>query len=196
MNKADLITELENHLAEIENLCREYDAGDEDVTTLIAEKIVPIFQSNDQSKSLLAQLKLSHIQLNCSSETYQPKSVNNFIGLLALVHKKQAGWTYVPKLEKSVLVKVSVDNWWHNKKVIVDSNSVAYSRAKIVKGLAGQDQVAIDTSGWNLKDVQGNHKTISPLPATVRQIAYELIQTFQNIDINKESKLHYKPQIK
>ena len=192
MGKSELVVELQNHLADVESLCQEYDLGNKLVVSQIANQILAIFHNTEQSKSLLTQLKLNYIQLNCSSETYQSKSVNNFIGLLKLEHTKGAGWNYLPKLEQSSLIKVSLENWWNNKKIIVDSNSTAFTRAKIIKALAGNDQIVIDTSGWKLTDAHGNKNTINPIPATVRQIAYEVIETFKNMDINKESKLHHK----
>jgi hypothetical protein len=190
--KSELVVELQTHLDDVESLCQEYDLRNKLVVSQIAKRMLILFQSAEQSKSLLTQLKLNHIQLSCSSETYQSKSVNNFIGLLKLEHTKGAGWNYLPKLEQSSLIKVSLENWWNNKKIIVDSNSIAFTRAKIIKALAGNDQIMIDTSGWKLTDAYGNKTTINPIPGTVRQIAYEVIETFKNMDINKESKLHHK----
>jgi hypothetical protein len=192
VGKSELVAVLQTHLADVESLCQEYDLGNKQVVSQIADLMLILFHNAEQSKSLLTQLKLNHIQLNCSSETYQAKSINNFIGLLKLEHTKGAGWDYLPKLEQASMIKVSLVNWWNNKKIIVDSSSIAFTRAKIIKALAGNDQIVIDTSGWKLTDAHGNKNTINPIPATVRQIAYELIETFKNMDINKESKLHHK----
>ncbi|MCX2474834.1 hypothetical protein OQZ33_10875 [Pedobacter sp. MC2016-05] len=192
MAKSESVVELQTHLADVESLCQEYDLGNKLVVSQIAKRVLILFHNAEQSKSLLTQLKLNHIQLNCSSETYQSKSVNNFIGLLKLEHRKGAGWDYLPKLEQSSLIKVSLENWWSNKKILVDSSSIAFTRAKIIKALAGNDQIMIDTSGWKLTDANGNKNTINLIPGTVRQIAYEVIETFKNMDINRESKLHHK----
>ena len=192
MGKSELVAVLQTHLADVESLCQEYDLGNKQVVSQIAKRVLILFHNAEQSKSLLTQLKLNHLQFGCSSETYQSKNVNNFIGLLKLAHSKGTGWNYLPKLGQASLSKVSLENWWNNKKIIVDSNSIGFTRAKIIKALAGNDQLIIDTSGWKLTDPDGNKSTINPIPETVRQIAYELIETFKNMDINKESKLHQK----
>lgn len=190
LNKPELILQLQNLLKDIDYLCSEYDDGNTLITNAIAEKIALIFYS-EQSKSLIAQLKLSHFQLFCTSETYDFKSLTNFIGLLTLKHQPGKGWGYFSKLDYPLLTKVAQENWWNSKKVIVDSSGTAYSRAKVVKVLAGISTINLDTSGWKLKDADGNLSTINPLPETVRQIAYELLGSFKGIDLGQESKLHY-----
>jgi hypothetical protein len=50
----------------------------------------------------------------------------------------------------------------------------------------------LNTSGWTVKNAEGNKSTIDPIPETVRQIAFELLESFRGVDLNKESKLHYK----
>ena len=192
VNKPMLVLQLKNQLSAIENYCNQYDAGDVTVIKSIAAMITAIFHNTDGEKSLISQLKLSHIQLYCSAETYNPKNPVNFIGLLKLVHKPKNGWDYFAKLDHSALVNVPLENWWNNKKVIVDSSLIAYSRAKIVKSFAGLEQITLDTSGWRIKDANGNLATINPLAETIRQVAFELLQRFKEIDISKESKLHHK----
>lgn len=192
LNKSELVLQFQKQLTELEKLCKQYDAGDKNIIATIAQKILFIFNNADQSKSLLATLKLTHISILCSSVPYDSKSLVNFIGLLKLAHQSWSGWTYSAQLEDSVLVKVSLDNWWQNKKVIIDSDGVSFSRVKIIKALAGWNEITLNTSGWKLKDSNGNKIYINPLPETVRQIAYEIIERFKSVDLNLESKLHYK----
>jgi hypothetical protein len=192
LNKPELVSLLQQQLIELEILCGEYDKGNENVVALIAEKITRIFHNSDHSKALLSQLKLSHLEMYCSSEIYNPKSLTNFIGLLKLTHKVGKGWSYSSKLNPSELKRVSQENWWNNKKVIIDSDGIAFTRAKIIKSLANAEPLALNTSGWTVKDAEGNKSTINPIPKTVRQIAFELLESFRGVDLNKESKLHYK----
>jgi hypothetical protein len=192
LNKPELVSQLKQELKEIEILCGEYDNGNESVVSLIAEKILVIFHNTDQSNALVSLLKLSHFDLYCSSEIYNSKSLTNFIGLLKLAHRAGKGWGYVASLDHSVLKLVRQENWWSNKKVIIDSDGMPFTRAKIIKSLASPSPLSLNTSGWTVKDANGNKSTIDPIPETVRQIAFELLESFRGVDLDKESKLYYK----
>jgi len=87
---------------------------------------------------------------------------------------------------------VSQENWWQNKKVIVDSDGVSFTRAKIIKSIADSGSINFNTSGWKLKNGTDNKSIINPAPEAVRQIAFEMLQSLKNVDIDKESKLYYK----
>lgn len=192
LNKSELILQLQQLICDIDNLCLQYDAGNNNVIDLISGKLLTIFHNSEQSKSLLAQLKLVKVPMLCSSDTYNSKNIINFIGLLELEHSKEKGWSYTAKLNKSVLARVSQDNWWQNKKVIVDSDGIPFTRSKIVKSVANSTLLNLNTSGWKLKDADGIKSTINPIPETVRQIAFELLESFKEIDLAIESKLHHK----
>lgn len=190
LNKPERVSLLQQYLKEIEILCNEYDKGDDAVILSIAEKTFVIFHNSDQAKALLSQLKLNHLDMYCSSETYNSKSLTNFIGLLKLMHREGKGWGYAGRLDRSDLKAVTQENWWNNKKIIVDSDGVAFTRAKIIKSLANSEPLVLNTSGWTIKDAKGNKSAINPIPETVRQIAFELLESFRGVDLNKESKLH------
>jgi len=190
LNKPELVSQLERELKEIEILGGEYDNGNESVIYPIAERIVVIFHNSGQAKALVSQLKLSHLHMYCSSEIYNSKSLTNFIGLLKLTHCAEKGWSYLAKLDRFALTTVSQENWWNNKKVIVDSDGLPFNRAKIIKSLANSSPLLLNTSGWTVKDAEGNKSTISPIAETVRQIAFELIESFRGVDLSKESKLY------
>jgi len=192
LNKSALILQFQQLILDIAGLCIQYDAGDNNVVNLISRKLLTIFHNSEQSKSLLVQLKLGKVSMLCSSDTYNSKNLINFIGLLELEHSKEKGWSYTAKLHKPILAKVSQDNWWQNKKVIVDSDGVPFTRSKIIKSVADSTLLNLNTSGWKLKDADGNKLTINPIPETVRQIAFELLESFKEIDLAIESKLHYK----
>lgn len=192
LQKPELIILLKEELSELDKLCSVFDSGNEEVITDMAKVIDHIFQNKETSKSLLNQLKLSHILIYCSAEFYNPKSLINYVGLLSLERKAKQGWNYYPKLNPQELKFVSSENWWQNKKVIIDSLGIPYTRAKIIKSISFADGELdkMDTSGWKIKDGKGIK--INPVFATIRQIAFEVIESFRNIDLNKESKLHYK----
>nr|WP_199157601.1 hypothetical protein [Pedobacter sp. ASV2] len=192
LEKPELISLLKVELKEIEALCVLYDSGKVDAIHDMAKAIVKVFHNNENSKSLLSQLKLTHLPVYCSADTYNPKSLINYLGLLKLEHKIELGWNYYPKLEHVALKPVSQDNWWQNKKIVVDSLGIPYSRAKIIKLVStnASDLEKMDTSGWKIKGEK--EIKINPIPGTIRQIAYELLESFKDTDLNKESKLHYK----
>jgi len=192
LNKPELVSLLQQQIIDVEILCGEYDNGNTTVASLIAQKILAIFHNTDHGKALLGQLKLSHIAMCCSSEIYDPKSLTNFIGLLKLAHRTGKGWGYAARLDHSALKAVTQENWWNNKKIIVDSDGIAFTRAKLIKSLANTEPLVLNTSGWMVKDAKGNKSAINPIPETVRQIAFELLESFRDVDLNKESKLHYK----
>ena len=195
LNKPELVSLLQQQLKNIDILCNDYDSGNEKVIHLIAEKIALIFHNSNQSKSLLNQLKLTHLDFLCSSERYDSKSLTNFIGLLKLEHHTEKGWTYLARLHKFELVKVSYENWWNNKKVMIDSDGNAFTRAKIIKSAAHNDPLLLDTSGWKITDANGNKTTINPIPETIRQIAFEVLVRFRTVNLNQESKLYYKSNL-
>ncbi|WP_316805265.1 hypothetical protein [Pedobacter nototheniae] len=192
LEKPELVLLLKAALEEVEKLCVVYDSGNKAVITDIAKAVIRIFQNGAESKSLLAQLKLIHLPVLCSAETYNSKSLINFLALLKLEHKPETGWNYFSKLNNAELKPVSQENWWQHKKIIIDSKGNSYSRAKIVKLVSDSALVLLDTSGWQIKDGKGNKVIINPIPETIRQVAFELIQSFNKIDIDQESKLHYK----
>ena len=190
LNKSELVSQLERELKEIAILCGEYDNGNESVIYPIANRIVVIFHNSDQAKALVSMLKLGHLDLYCSSEVYDSKSLTNSIGLLKLTHRADKGWGYVARLDPFSLKSVRQENWWSNKKVIIDSDGLPFTRAKIIKSLANSSPLLLNTSGWTVKDANGNKSTISPIAETVRQIAFELLESFRDVDVNKESKLY------
>jgi len=192
LSKPELVLLLQQQLTDIGTLCAEYDNGNEAAIGVIAEKILVIFRNSAQSKSLLSQLKLSHVAIYCSSDIYNPKSLTNFIGLLKLAHHAGKGWNYSAKLDVSELKKVLQENWWNNKKIIIDSDGIAFTRGKIIKSVAIADPITLNTSGWKVTDAEGNKSTINPIPETVRQIAFEVLESFKGVNLEKESKLHYK----
>ncbi|RZK61959.1 MAG: hypothetical protein EOO95_15690 [Pedobacter sp.] len=192
LSKTELVLMLQQQLKDIEVLCREYDNGNESVASSIAEKIGLIFHGSLESKSLITQLKLGNIQIYCSSDQYEAKSPINFIGLLQLKHQQGKGWGYYAQLNPLVFTKVSLENWWKNKKVMVDSSGIAFSRSKITKALAGLEDINLDTSGWKIKDAGGNKFSINPLPEMIRQIAFELLESFKGVDFVEASRLYNK----
>lgn len=191
LQKPELIALLEAELLKLDKLCVQFDAGNLDLIQDIAQTINHLLHNTDDSKALVNQLKINHLPFYCSAEFYNPKSLINYLGLLKLERNPELGWNYYPKLNQKDLKPVSQENWWQNKKVIIDSLGISYTRNKIVKAMAqGIDDFKLDTSGW--KTIGKPDIKIKPMEHSVRQIAFEILESFKGLDINKESKLHYK----
>ncbi|MDP3561720.1 MAG: hypothetical protein Q8R83_06055 [Legionellaceae bacterium] len=130
--------------------------------------------------------------------------IKTHLGLIVLHHGKN-GWSYAPSLSLERLTEVNQENWWNSKKIIVDTKGNNYTRGRIIKALANQDGGAhaadtmdkdyydltrMDTSGWVIKDDDGFEGTLDPVPPSIRQIAFETLESFRHIDIAKASRLH------
>ncbi|UKT62891.1 hypothetical protein [Pedobacter mucosus] len=192
LSKPDLIKQLKEEIENVGNFCSLYDSGNAAATQKLAHSILIILHNTDLDKSLLSRLKLNHISILSGSEPYNSKILTNYLGLLKLEHQKDKGWNYSARLNAEELKPVAQENWWQNKKVIIDSNGVSFSRSKIIKSIAETNSITLNTSGWKIKNIEGNTSIIDPIPETIRQIAFELTETFKHIDFNTESKLHYK----
>ncbi|WP_183572155.1 hypothetical protein HDF18_03785 [Mucilaginibacter sp. X5P1] len=204
-SKDELVYQMKLQLSSIEQFCKIYDEDKYYISQDIAVKIRVIFHQTDQSKSLINLLKLNHLPIICTSNKYDSKSLmKSHLGLVSMEHRVDMGWRYSPTLSLMNSKMVNQNNWWNNQKVIVDSNGISYSRSKIIKDIANKDGGAhVDdsiwkdiydltrstTSGWAMQNHDGTAIPMNPVPPSIRQMAYELLETFRNINIGYESKL-------
>jgi hypothetical protein len=207
-SKKELVLQLKYQLSAIEDLCEMYDKGKTYLAQDIAVKLRVIFHNTNQSRSLINHLKLDHLQMFCTCNKYNPANLLKIhLGLVCLKHEVGKGWDYGPHLIHVQAVKVSIENWWANKKVLVDSEENAYTRSKIIKAIANKDGGAhvdehldkdyydltrANTSGWVFVTPEGGTILLNPVPASIRQMAYEVLESFRNISIYNESKLYDK----
>src|SRR5690606_19081351 len=103
-------------------------------------------------------------------------------------------WSYDVPLDKATIQKVDFQNWWDSKKIIVDGDKTVFTRRKLILELADTDGGAHVDEGlkndyhkltrqnslrWFQVDKWGKSKAMdNPVPPTIRQIAFETIQTF------------------
>jgi len=205
ISKDDLVKQLRETLERIDKFCKIYDEGDVSIAKDIAVKLRILFHNTNLSKSLLRQLKLEHIQFVDSAGKYDPKNLIAHHGLLSLSFKG-SDVKLTPLLKSSSLNLVPIKNWWDSKKVIVDRKKNIFTRKDVILEPANTDggahvdseinQNYYDVSranslGWIYKnDATGEERPLNdPIPPCIRQIAYEVLETFKRIDIEKESKL-------
>ncbi|RZK47970.1 MAG: hypothetical protein EOO99_11825 [Pedobacter sp.] len=207
ISKSDLANALTEQLDSLRKFCKYFDDGDLNVYKDIALKIRLIVHETNQSKSLLKQLKLQHITILSGYNKPDPQNlIPSHLGLVGLLFDNEPRG-YSPHLLDNDLVKTSFDNWWNSQKVIIDSNKNNFTRRKIILSVVNKDGGAhydgyldqvyynltrLDTSGWIKTNSKNEITYLNPVPATIRQIAFELIKTLESIDIMNESKLYQK----
>lgn len=103
--------------------------------------------------------------------------------------------------------KVKQKNWWNSNKVIVNKNGLAFTRRKLILAVANTDGGAhvdsefkedyyglsrLNSCGWIYFKDGVDYDLKSPVPASIRQIAHEVLETFKSVDIAEQSKVHTK----
>lgn len=208
LSKSDLIDQLQKQLSKLQVFNNIYDSGDLSIAQEISVKLRVIFHNTNNSKSLLHQLKLSHIMFVDTGDKYISTNILAHLGLLTMAIKSNhtlEDEVLIPRLGSKKFQLVSFQNWWNNKKVLKDIKGNIFTRRKLVQYLANKDggahvdpEIELEyyeisrknTIGWSLVNSSGESVPLNDqvLPS-IRQISYETLETFNTIDINKESKL-------
>lgn len=208
LDKGELIQQLKNQLDKIKDFASLYDSGKPTYAQDIAVKLRILYHNTNSSKSLLRQLKLEHISFVDTGKKYSSNNLMSHWGLITVKstigHGHDGSWSYDAPLDKSSEIQtVNFQNWWDSKKIIVDGKKNIFTRKKIIQELADTDggahvdeglkedyhQLTKQNSlGWFQVDKWGKSEAMgNPVPPTVRQIAFETLETFKNLDIEKES---------
>lgn len=209
LQKAELIDQFLNQIKKIKIFCELFDAGDENISQEIAVKCRILFHNTNHSKSLVRQLKLEHIQLYDNCKKYKPKNLFSHWGLVTIqsqmISQNETESKWIPRIENTGFNLVDFKNWWDGKKIIVDSKKNIFTRKKLLLEVANTDGGAHVDTGLKIdyRDLSrnnsldfyyGNSETNqiplnNPVPSTIRKIAEEVLKTFNNIDIEKASKI-------
>ncbi len=209
LNKDNLIEQLQNQLTLIEDFCTIYDNGKKLIAQEIAVKLRIIYHNTNNSKSLIRQLKLDHVSFIDTGTKYSPNNILSHWGLLSVNTKLGDGgdgkWRAIPKLDNSENRQVGLANWWDGKKIIADKKRNIFTRRRLILELANTDGGAhVDSGlkedyheltrknslGWfNLNKWGQSEALENPVPPSIRQIAFEALATFKQIDIKNESRL-------
>jgi hypothetical protein len=205
LTKIELFDQLNDCLEKLILFNQIYDSGNLSIAKEIAVKLRILFHNTNNSKSLIKQLRLEHILFIDTASKYDPRNYFPTHGLL-YIFSDNFGGCLVPKLNKSENKSVTLENWWNSKIVISDKMNNLFTRKKIVLELVNTDGGAhvdsalnvpyydlsrANTLGWIYHDgITNKEKPLNdPIPPCIRQISYETILTFQNTDLEKESKL-------
>lgn len=194
-SQKDLEEDLQNQVEALKALCALYDSG----TIVIYQQISTIIRSlihDGQKPALLAALKLrKEIMFFDSCGEINPKNLVTE-NRLCLMRISSEGAKYLPKLNNGPPEKtkhLQFSKWW-NAQVVKDKSHNLISRRDIVLSVANTDggahvDVEIDEIYKNLSKDNSLNWTSSldgvsaplgnPVPACIRQIAYELLDTLK-----------------
>lgn len=206
VTKSDLCRQFHDCLKRLNDFNVIYDSGDFSIAKDIAVKLRMLFHNTNKSKSLIRQLKLEHIPFVDTAYPYDPRNLLTHHGLLQL-NCINNNYSLGPMLQLSKVKFVDFNNWWNSKKVLVDRKKNVFTRRLLILELADTDGGAhvdpelnesyfdisrANTLGWTYHDgkTNSNKPLNDPVPPCIRQISYEIILTFKDIDIINESRLY------
>jgi hypothetical protein len=148
---------------------------------------------------------LEHLHFVDTADKYDPRNLMTHHGLLMILMGKNIG-QLSPQLSLSTINYTSFNNWWNVDIVLSDQKKNTFTRRKIILELANTDGGAhvdpeinesyfditrSNSIGWKIheKDSTQDKPVNDPVPPSIRQISYETLMTFKDIDLIKESKL-------
>jgi hypothetical protein len=197
-NRQELENHLKNQLRFIQTSAEAFDRGDIAEAARLATTIRVLVHDTNTSHSLLGQLGLKD-QLRFVDTAIEPRAGNvastNGLGIMWLTASGQAGFRAplndLPPSRNQNRTS-PFDEWW-NVPVIIDSTRTAFSRKDLVLAMAHKEGGAhVDAEinaayealsrsgslGWIITDATGDRRLLeSPVPASVRQVAYEISET-------------------
>lgn len=195
VRSAEELTELLNEqVSFLKASCASFDSGFTGEVKRLAVSARVLVHDTSKSTSLLTLTNNKKIQFYDSADPYDDE---NLVGHSSLVqfHIGQIGTKPKPHLDDCLDARtVDFDTWW-NGIVLVDTQRNEFSRRDIVLSLANKDGGAhvdhkIDeaynnlrknnTQGWMTVDDTGRQVPAEDnVPATMRQIAHELLRTLE-----------------
>lgn len=206
LTNQEIIIKFEDHIEKIKTFCKLYDEGDINICEEIAVKLRVLFHSTNRSKSLFQTAKMENTMFVDTASKFDPKNLVSSIGLIALVQNNDGKAFYKAVMNMHGRRFVNYENWWKNKKVICDKHKNTFTRKDIICHVADTDGGAhVDDSifkdyyelsrnnslDWKYFRNGTNYNFANPVPECIRQIAYEVIETYKEVDLRELSKLHF-----
>lgn len=192
--------ELKNHLLEsLEFLiksCIFYDSGDIAEGKRISLELRKLLHDTGKCTSILSNLKLKNTNFISTSCGYNEKNLISTFALTSIkmsCNNNESSAEYVPFLDDNYKNTIPFDQWW-NDIIIYDMNKNKFLRKDIVLFIADQDGGAhVDegleqryydltrnnTVGFKFFNKNEERDLENVHLATVRQIAHEVIRTFE-----------------
>lgn len=196
--------ELKRHLHEnvafLVSSCREFDAGVVAEAKRLATTLRVLLHDTSQSKSLLGLLGLkSQLDYMNTATPYDADNLLAHHGLVGLKFGPQ-GASYWAPLDKRPDTRphVNFDDWW-SELIISDKSGGNFTRKDVILALANKDGGAhVDPNldpayaaltrgnsvGWEFSSGETKHQITDIELYSVRQIAYELLQTLKIAGFN------------
>lgn len=209
LTKTELLDKFQEQLDKLRKFNRLFDEGDDSIASEMAVKLRILFYNTRASKSMLKQLRLEHVKFVDTASSFDSRILNTHLGLvLTKVTATPNGFKSEVKIKGDLareIRQVDFENWWDGKIIIRDKYHKKFTRKNLIVELANRDGGAHVDEGldvdykrltrdnsvdWFFADEFGKQIPMqNPVPVSVRQISFETLQTFGNIDLNKESKL-------
>jgi hypothetical protein len=195
-------SDLEKHLADqlrfLESSAAAFDSGFDGEARRLAVVIRVLVHDTKQSKSLLGLLGRKGMGFYDSALDVNPNNLMTHSGLTAMrltAGGPDAGGKYIALLDGAMAPHrpITFDQWW-NKVVIVDDKRHTITRKELVLAVANTDGGAhVDPTldekyarlsrgnslAWIWHDESGERPMEGPELAAVRQIAHEVLKSFQ-----------------
>lgn len=207
ISNQEILEKLKANISKIELFCTIYDSGNIDIYLDLAVRLRVLFHSTNRCKSLIRLAKLEHIYFIDTAHKYNADNLLSQMGLL-MFFIDNSGGEYKALKHLNGHKNVDFENWWNGKKVLCDKLKNTFMRKDIICNVADTDGGAhVDSSitseynemsrknslDWfNFSPEDGARPMGNPIPECVRQIAYEALLTFKNINIEKSTKLFLK----
>lgn len=195
-SSADLRQHLADQIGFLESSADAFDADFHGEAKRLATTIRVLLHDTRHSKSLLGQLGMKDVLFFDSAHPRHPRAVTTYCGLTVLMMGPQTH-KYVPMLDDTLdgpKRPLPFEAWWDST-VIVDNTHRRFTRKNLVLAVANQDGGAhVDPTldehyarlsrrnslAWYHVPNRGPTVPVDgAVPATIRQIAHELLKTFR-----------------
>jgi hypothetical protein len=191
MNR-DFRAELAKQLRFLEASCAEFDRGNEDEGVRIATALAIIFHNSGSSKSLLAHLNATRIQLLSTSSQLTHAIIGNLTTLNIDVATAEA--RFHPKRDSGLRKYLRFGIWWDHEMIFL-KESQKICRRHLVLAARNKDGGAhvdayldpdyewlVDGAGWGMTHSRGDiviqeWTFRSAHLASIRQIGHEVLNT-------------------
>ncbi len=188
---------LDGNLALMTIAAKLYDEGNQDEAINLAVSTRALFHSIAKAESLISQLQIkNNIFILSTTTQYIPAKPGSYYGLLGeiLAEGEESKGDLLPmcQVDKEFVNKWhGFDDWWNE--LVVNDNGFSLSRKEVVLTIANQNggahigadydenyaALVRDASGWIHADNQESIFSYNRAYATMRQIAFEIMKSFE-----------------
>jgi hypothetical protein len=189
--RLDLEKQMSDQIGFLEKSAELFDDGDYTEAKRLAASLRVLLHESKNSKSLLGQLGLLGLDFIDTAGDLNPRNMLTEYPLLLM--QLGGGGDFAPTLGHIPIppTPLKFPVWW-DKPVFRDNQRKTFSRKHIVLSVANQDGGAHVDPGldepyhrlsrenslaWTMGTAEGRRPAQNPVPASIRQIAYEVLQS-------------------